>query len=124
MGDRSLSRVEWIIHYADGTTFTNLDGAPHEAPRTGVQIVQALDIRVGRMIWRDVDFYTWSGEDWLPRDLLGVMDYLTEPGAEKIVLRGRCITSAQFWRIYNEAIADARLPMKTARDLRELPMLV
>jgi hypothetical protein len=124
MGERSLPGVTWIISYADGTTFTNLDGEPHEAPRTGVQIVQALDIRVGRMIWRDVDFYTWSGEDWLPRDLLGVMDYLTEPGAEKIVLRGRCITSAQFWKIYNEAIADTRLPMKTARDLRELPMLV
>lgn len=118
MGAEQLPGVEWIIHYSDGSTFCSLDGAPHEAPRDGVQIVQCADADNGRLIWHSSDFYCWQDE-WVPRSLLGLMDYLREPGPEKVVLQGRGIKYDVFRSIYHAAVADPRMQFKTGRDQRE-----
>ena len=119
MGQRRLSDISWIIHFDDETTFSSADGAPHEAPRDGVQIVQTADPAIGRMIWHSSDFYCWQDGEWVPRSLLGLMDYLREPGAEKTVLQGRGVAYRRFRAIYDLALADPRLQFKTGRDPRE-----
>ncbi len=110
----------WVIWYDDASSFSSDDGAPYEAPRDGVQVISVADIGTGRLMWHSSDFYCWQDNEWVPRSLLGLMDYLREPGAEKIVLQGRGIAYRRFIDIYNKAVEDSRLPWKkTARDARE-----
>lgn len=113
-----MARNGWLIWYDDGSSFSNEDGPPHAAPRTGVQIVAVEHTSVGRLLWHSSDFYCWQDE-WVPRSLLGLMDYLREPGAEKIVLQGRGIAYDRFCALYRLADADTRLAAKSARDVRE-----
>ncbi len=110
----------WVIWYDDGSSFSSDDGAVHEAPRDGVQVVTVSDTGTGRLMWHSSDFYCWQDSEWVPRSLLGLMDYLREPGTGKIVLQGRGIAYRRFIEVYNKAVEDPRLPWKkTARDARE-----
>jgi hypothetical protein len=107
-------QAEWIVWYEDGTSFSHNDGAPHEAPRRGVLVVANADKEVGRVLHHRADFYIWhSDHQWLPADKWGLMDYLLEPGAEKIVLWGRITTRAVMHPVYVDAFNDTRLPVKT-----------
>lgn len=119
MGRSSLPAIEWVIHYDGRESFCNLDGAPAEAPRDGVQVVQVKHEYTGRLIWHSFDYYCWQEGEWVPRGLIGLHDYLRQPGAEKIVLQGRAIAYRRFRTIYDQAVADTRLPFKNARDQRE-----
>jgi hypothetical protein len=109
----------WIIWYDDGSSFSSDDGEPAAAPRDGVQVVTCADIGSGRLIWHGSDFYCWQDDEWVPRSLLGLMDYLREPGAAKIVLQARAIAYRRFTEVYLMAVADERLPAKTGPDPRE-----
>lgn len=105
--------IEWVIWYDDGNSFTNEDGEPHEAPRWGVLAVAARSKDHGRVIWHGKDYYVWEAE-WLGVDFIGLVDYLTRPGREKFALVGRGVRPARFHEIYNQAVADPRLPVKTS----------
>lgn len=104
---------EWVVYYEDGTSFSWRDGVAHEAPRRGVLIVANLDKEVGRVLHHRADFYIWRHDQWLPSDKFGLMDYLLEPGFEKIVLWGRMTTRDRMQKVYLQAFHDARLPAKT-----------
>jgi len=110
--------MAWRVYYADGSDFGSPDGEPWQAPRDGVQCVSVSDPTCGRLVWHSVDFYCWQNE-WVPRSLLGLMDYLREPGPEKIVLQGRGIAYRDFTEIFHRAVDDPRMPTKTAIDVRE-----
>ena len=112
----------WIIWYADGTSYTNCDGLPHEAPRFDVLCIAAYSSDHGRMIWHATDYYIWEdqwGGEWVSVDREGLSDYLDRPGKEKIRLRGRHVPPKVFWAIYHQADQDLRLPPRSSYDARE-----
>jgi hypothetical protein len=111
--------AQWIIFYDDGSSFTDADGPPENAPRDGVQVVSAYDKGVGRLVWHSFDFYCWQDGEWVPRSQRGLFDYLREPGATKIVLQGRAVAYRTFTAAYQKAIDDTRLPAKNGMDPRE-----
>jgi len=111
--------IEWIVWYADGTSFTSEDGEPHEAPRWGAVVVGQLSKDHGRILWSNKDYFFWEDGEWLEADYLGLIDYLTRPGKEKVVLIGRLVKMKQFHELYNSAVNDPRLPPKTSYDWLE-----
>jgi hypothetical protein len=108
--------VEWIIFYGDGTTFTNQDGEPWEAPRQNVQVVVRRDETEGRRLGYDRDYYCWhEGEQqWIPHDEHGLIYYLnTEPYC--IRLCGYWISDREFQTILAQANTDNRLPPRVTK---------
>lgn len=117
-----MASFRWIIHYADGNSFTDQDGAPEDAPRNDVLCIAAYSADHGRMIWHGTDYYIWEtqwGGEWVSVDREGLSDYLDRPGREKIRLRGRHIPPGAFWAIYEKANSDPRLPPRSSYDPRE-----
>jgi hypothetical protein len=111
--------IQWVIWYADGSSFSNLDGEPHEAPRWGALCIAAYSGEHGRMIWHGTDYYGWIGE-WVSFDAAGLLDYLgNHPGPTKIVLIGRHVPPDVFHKVYSLAERDPRLPPRSSRDAME-----
>ncbi len=91
--------IEWLILYADESTFSNLDGLPYEAPREGVMETFFADERtgvsvesspIGRWGWKaDSDGLNgrWFGFD----DHHGFLDYLAHYPGPVIPLFGRTL---------------------------------
>lgn len=117
--------TNWVIFYDDGSSFSSDDGGPGDAPRDGVQVVSIANDRVGRVHWHQRDYYCWHDNEWISRDIHGVMDYLRQPGIEKIVLQGRAIAYRRFVAVLELARYDTRLPMKQGRlqDEPDWPVL-
>lgn len=117
-----IAEYHWVIWYADGSSFTDLDGPPEAAPRTDVLCVAAYSADHGRMIWHGTDYYIWENQwdgEWVSVDREGLSDYFDRPGREKIRLRGRHIPPGVFWSIYEKANQDPRLPPRSSYDPRE-----
>lgn len=117
-----MTDVRWIIWYADGSTFSNLDGAPHQAPRCDALCIAAYSGAHGRMIWHGTDYFIWEtqfGGEWVSVDREGLSDYLDRPGDVKIRIRGRHVPPDVFWVIYHRADTDPRLPPRSSYDPRE-----
>jgi len=116
----------WIIWYDDGSSFSSEDGEPDQAPRWGVLCVAEYSHDHGRVIWHGGDYYCYElrsvnerlGE-WIRCDLVGLIDYLTQPGREKIVLIGRAVPPAAFWAVYRKADSDPRLPPRSSMSALE-----
>lgn len=54
----------WRIHYDDGSTFTDKDGLPEDAPLDGVQAIEDIYPDGTRRIIQGNDYYWWLGENW------------------------------------------------------------
>lgn len=108
-----MNEIRWVVWYDDGSSFTDADGEPHEAPRWGVQVIAAYSADHGRVLNHGKDFYWRDGDEWLGGDIVGLIDYLTRPG-NKIVLVGRSVPPAQFGRILEAANRDDRLPPRSS----------
>lgn len=101
----------WKIYYGDRSTYSNLDGDIEQAPRDNVQRVAYYDTDGQRHQCHDKDYYYQDGERWYGVDLIGLMQYLYEPGF-KVVFFGRTIPNATFGEIAN--FADHDLPLQRA----------
>jgi hypothetical protein len=112
--------MAWAVYYSDGSSFSSRDGQPEDAPRRGVLVAANEDKEVGKVLHHRADFYIWQGE-WLPADRFGLMDYLLEPGKEKIVLWGRIVNRDTMQKVYLHAMADPTLPTKTGLQDGEWP---
>lgn len=94
--------MEWIIRYEDGSTFSNLDGMPWEAPRWGVMRVYYADDVVGVCVEEStVGFWGWLGDCWVGfRDEMGFWDYLGNHKKSQVVpLFGRTLPDSD-WEKY------------------------
>ena len=69
---------EWKIYYDDGSTFSDLDGEPHEAPPEGFICAVGWDENGDRYIMHGWDFYCWDLEanQWWGMDRCGLHDRL------------------------------------------------
>jgi len=90
--------MDWLVAYADGSTFSSGDGAPEAAPRAGGQEVYLLDeatgwkiepSRVGHWVWREGQ---WSGV----HDLSGWYDYLFHHPEPGLTLFGRTLKDEEW----------------------------
>jgi len=113
--------VKWIVSYSDGTTATDEDAAASDIPRWGVICVAVRSYDHGRVIWHGADYYAFENGDWITCDLCGLLDYLTRPGTDKIVLIGRSVPLKTFREIFERAVSDPRLPPKSSTDAAERP---
>lgn len=106
--------LEWRIYYDDGSTFSNAEGAPHEAPALGVQMILQADPVVGRQVITGKDFYYFDLGAWMSADWFGLWDYLCRPGAEKTVRFGRNMRSQDYHALMGRAVKDPDFPPKSA----------
>jgi hypothetical protein len=54
----------WRVWYNNGTTFSNEDGLPEEAPLDGIQIIVEWLDNGQRHYHYGRDFYIWTGDRW------------------------------------------------------------
>lgn len=110
--------VTWKLFYGDGSTFSDQDGTPAEAPAVNVQVIaQAADPGIGRRTCSRFDFYWWDGE-WHGSDLFGLFDYLMRV-SPSIVKFGRVLPRLEFEALLNRAVTDSDLFPKVAWDTHE-----
>ena len=108
----------WVVWYQDGSSFSDDDGQPWDAPRAGVICITQAAEDCGRFLIKETNFFCWHFDEqqFVPHDTLGMHDYLSQPGKEKVVLRGWWATKERFFEICNHALteADSGLPAMSA----------
>lgn len=114
-------KADWVIWYSDGSSYSSLDGPPENAKRTHVICIAIAHISCGNYTIAEQNYYCWhfSTNEWVPHDYQGLMQYLMEPGKEKIVLNGFWINREQYAEIRAGANKDPRLPEVTAGPPRQ-----
>lgn len=110
--------MRWRVYCDNGTTFSDEDGLPSDAPRRGVIVIVEKAWIVGRSTWKDCDYYWWADEGWCGGDMAGLLDYLGRVGLAT-VLQGRTIPDAQYREIVAQALNDPDFPPKSAKYPRE-----
>ncbi len=111
----------WEIYYDDGTTFSDLDGTPEQAPSFGVICVVTPDETVGRIVIHKWDWYYMVEGQWWGSDIYGVLDRLTHNLEVTALKQGRSVANHEFQRIMTEATSNPRFPRKSAVDPIESP---
>lgn len=83
----------WKIYYDDGSTFTEDNGTPWEAPRLGVQfVVQKLEHNKRYLILSGADYYTYQEEfGWWYCTELDMFDHLFTAGSNQLFIKGKMI---------------------------------
>ena len=104
----------WRVFYGDDATYSNEDGSPFDAPALNVQCIVHSDPEVGRTIRAKCDFYWLVGDSWHGGDIFGLWDYLTRPGAKKVIF-GRSLAPDEYDAVLKAALTDPDFPPKSAR---------
>ena len=115
--------MKWRIYYIDGTTFSNDDGAPQEAPGARVAAVVQEDGTVGVQIHRGCSFYVCDEQygGWYGLDHFGFAQYLERPGY-KVIKLGEAMTTDGYRALLKQLQDDPDLPAKSARYEWEEPL--
>jgi len=98
---------KWRIYYDDGSTFSDDDGAPHEAPPFGFICAVGYDETGARYIMHGWDHYCWdhAAQQWWGMDQHGLIDRL----ARNLVYaykQGRTVTKSRFQELMQLANLD------------------
>jgi hypothetical protein len=101
----NMDDLVWRIYYADGSTYSNLDGAPEDAPGDGCLAIAQMDKTVGYRIEHNDGFYWWEKECWFCGDEYGLMQYQTDPGWKKVIL-GRAVLHDEWLAMWKRIKAD------------------
>jgi hypothetical protein len=99
----------WTIYYGNGSTFSDGDGSPFEAPRRDVQVIVQSDPRVG---WRWIsgrDYFVWEPERGGWRETDDWRDHALD-ARQPLILFGRWLTDAEWAALF--ARVKAELPPK------------
>ena len=100
-----IDRSTWKVFYADGSSFTNEDGLPEQAPKCGVLAVVFYNLDNRREIATSKNYYIYDETPifkdepwgtWFAADDAGYWQYMMRPG-KKIVLFG-CTVHDFIWR--------------------------
>ncbi len=115
--------MRWCIFYVDGAKFSNEDGAPEDAPGSGVAAIAQEDSTVGVYIHHQRDLYAFDEQygGWYGLDAFGFAQYLTRPGL-KIVKLAEVMTTESYKQLIADLRADPGLPEKSARYEWERPL--
>lgn len=109
--------IEWRIFYADGSTFSNENGAPFDATPSGVQIIVIHEPEIGRYILAKKDFYWWDNARgrWFGGDQGGFYQYMLLRKGPKYVVFGEYIANSEYKQILHRALTDAEFLPKSAK---------
>ena len=105
--------MNWKIIYSDGSSFSDEDGGPEQAPGWGVQFILQKDNTVGVEVLHSVDNYIWKDNQWFAVDTWGFSNYLMQPGF-KITKFGEYIPNDKYREMFKMAFTDKDLPKKSA----------
>lgn len=109
----------WRIHYSDGASFSSEDGAPHEAPKVDVQIIQQ-----GEDLLFYHDYYLWRTDLglWVPANgTEGLVDHLTAFAKHiDAVVMGRYMDRASWTALLHKVHADIAKHGWSAGEARQL----
>lgn len=111
--------MNWKLFYGDGSTFSDVDGRPQDAPAWNLQaIAQIADIAIGRKTVSHKDYYWFDPmeQEWFGGDYIGLVDFLQRSGLVKF---GRAINRLRFEAILDRAVNDPDLLPKHAWDAYE-----
>lgn len=102
--------MQWRIYYEDGSTFSDEDGTPWDAPREGVEVIQHPEGKEGKWsLMGHSDYYVWEPErcdwGWNWCNLYDLRRYLVRC-KHPLVLHGAMIRSSQFTEIEKRALAE------------------
>jgi len=113
-----MNDSSWIVYYANGEQYSNVDRSPEVIPRRGVIVIAQASDRVGRHLVSRFDYYVWEttgeGADaWYGVDAFGRDEYcLDRHGA--IWLAGRNVKFESFTATYARAVKERNgLPLKS-----------
>lgn len=100
--------MRWKIFYANGSTFSDQDGKPQDAPKRGVQIVHVEDGRCGRRVLKYGDYYVWSPTLGRWVEALDATAVIQRAHIEPwlVILFGEYLLEADFQRILIAAHED------------------
>ncbi len=99
------------IYYDGGEIY---EGAPENAPAWGVLVIVQENRNHGRELVTTKDYFIWQGDEgWRSVDLIGMHDYLQQPGWKR-VLFGRMVADDNWNATMKRANDDATFPERTA----------
>jgi hypothetical protein len=104
--------LQWKIYYGDGTTFSNEDGGPEDAPADNVQVIGQRNSTVGREVLCEKDFYVFEDNTWVAMDDDGMKAYFRRVGLLK---QAETMPTEKFRKLYSLAVVDPELPRKSAK---------
>ena len=107
--------MKWVVYYGDGSTYSNEDGEPEEAPGGNVQAVVQEDATIGRAVHHGDDFYVFSEEygGWRGMDHFGFVQYLMRPGT-KIIKLAESLSTDRYKEVIADIMSHPKLPVKSA----------
>ena len=109
-------RLRWKIFYVDGSTYSNKQGNPEDAPGNGVAAVVQEDDVVGVQVHHQHDFYCFASKfgGWYALDYFGLAQYLAYPGLKTVKL-GDVMPTHKYRDLIASLHKDPDLPNKSAR---------
>lgn len=107
--------MRWKVFYIDGSSFSNVEGPPEDAPGGGVLAIAQEDSAVGCEIHHGNDFYAWDQQydGWYGLDYFGLTQYLMRPGT-KIIKLGEAMSTERYRLLLKDIKKDPGLPTKSA----------
>jgi len=107
-----MTKLQWRIYYADGSTIDSSQCQPEHAPATGVIVVVMQNPLPDEQpyIQHMCDYYVWLGTHWLGCDILRLFQYWFVDGKKydfpRASLSGETIMNKPFLAIRMAAKAD------------------
>lgn len=95
--------MKWRIYYGDGSTFSNKEGSPQQAPPWNIQDIIQEDPEKG-LYHQHGDYYVYRKSGWFSVDFTGLIDFLAHEGGP--VKFGRTIDTKRFLEIRARADKD------------------
>lgn len=104
--------LDWRAFYADGSTFSSLEGSPADAPSDGFICAVGYDEGGKRYIMHSCNWYCWHKDQWWPFHTEdGLFNHLRKYGVYAFKT-GETVTRTEFQRIMEEANQDPDFPVQ------------
>lgn len=100
----------WKIYYGDGTTFSDADGSPWDAPRLDVQFIIYKLPHNGKFLGLSgADYYTFQNEfGWWYLTEMDMFDHLFKRGSNQLFLKGRMISYEETQRLSKQVWGEVK----------------
>lgn len=110
--------MKWKIFYSNGSTFSDEDGKPEDAPKRHVQVINVEDGRCGRRVLKFCDYYVWSDRigRWIDcSDAASAILRMLSVG-NHCIIAGEYLREKDFERILIQAHEDKYIPVSTPNE--------
>jgi hypothetical protein len=103
--------IQWRIYYDDGSTFSNGDGEPEDAPGMGVVFIVCASDAYGRRIMCGWDFYYYRPDapdvKWWGCNTIGLIDNLANKPRQTLAVKvGRTVSDFEYQTLKRQAEQD------------------